>query len=135
MSGFRIRCEFSGSGIGFARGSPGPTTAHLEWEVKPHGVPFDGAGIQSGAEQPISGGGPLTFNELASTDDSVPWMRGGSYRWRARVATSDPLFPNTAWFSVPGNNITEAKLRKPTLQLRVRFLGSPDDGKSGVTSP
>ncbi len=35
------------------------------------------------------------------------------FHWRARVATTTPLVAHTAWFSVPGNNITESKLRKP----------------------
>ena len=43
----------------------------------------------------------------------------GNYHWRARVATNNPLFPHTAWFSVPGNNITETKLKKPDSSERV----------------
>ena len=31
--------------------------------------------------------------------------------WRARIATDNPLFPNTAWFTVQGRASTEAKFR------------------------
>ena len=68
----------------------------------------------------VPAGGTLTFDELASIDDAVGHartMEAQSYHWRARVATNSPVFPNTAWFSAPGSNVTEAKLRKPALQF------------------
>jgi len=114
---FRIRCEFPRNAAGFAWASPAAPEAWLEWEVKPLGVAFDGSEVQAGTPQALGAGGDLlTFDELAAVPDTV---RGHartapqSFHWRARVATNSPLFPNTAWFSVQGSNVTEAKLRKP----------------------
>jgi hypothetical protein len=85
--------------------------------VKPLGVAFDGVGIEQGTPQSLlSSGGSLTFDELVLTGQGPDHLGFAKvYRWRARVATNNPMFPHTAWFSVPGNNITEAKLRRPAL--------------------
>ena len=119
---FRIRCEFPKNAAGTSWAAPGPPTAHLEWEVKPLGVPFDGADIQSGAPQSLQpAGGTLVFDELAWIDGRsgrALTTRAFSCHWRARVATNNPLFPNTAWFSVQGSALHEAKLMKPARQLR-----------------
>ena len=97
--------------------------AWLEWEVKPLGVAFDGNGIQRGAERVLNpAGGDVTFDELAGSGPSktagprkklIKVSPGNLYHWRARFATNNPLFAHTAWFSVPGNNLTESKIRRP----------------------
>jgi hypothetical protein len=114
---FRLRCEFpdNAATVGWIRSDE--PEAWLEWEVKPLGVPFDGAGLRAGTPQTLpSTGGVLSFDEHTSIDDALPHARSveaHSYRWRARVATNSALFPHSAWFSVSGSTITEAKLRKP----------------------
>jgi hypothetical protein len=67
----------------------------------------------------LPAGGSLAFNELVTTDGvaRAHRTRGTSFHWRARIATNNPLFPHTAWFSAQGNSITEAKLRLPRLQF------------------
>ena len=85
------------------------------------GVPFDGQGIESGSPQPLGpGGGPLVFDELVTPADEGRAFLGPAslYRWRARIATDDPLRPHTPWFSVAGNALTEAKVRKAALRFR-----------------
>jgi len=112
---FQIHAEFPTSA------APGASTAQLEWEVKAMGVPFDGQGVESGTPQPLGpGGGPLVFDELVTPADVGRSFltRATIYRWRARIATDDPLRPHTPWFSVPGNALTEAKLRKSALRFR-----------------
>jgi hypothetical protein len=116
---FRIRCEFTSQSAGYSWASPAAPVTWLEWEIKPHGVPFDGTAIQRGEEYPLVPAALVVFDELASVDDATGHARtteARSYHWRARVATNNPLFPNSAWFSVQGNNVTEAKLRKPRRQ-------------------
>jgi len=81
--------------------------AQLEWEVEKLGVAFDGAGLGSGPPQ-IVDGSPRTFDELA-----LGLVPGKPHHWRARLRTNNPLFPVTPWFTLPGNNRTETKLRTP----------------------
>jgi len=113
---FRIRCAFPWN-AGFSWAASAPAEAWLEWEVKPLGVPFDGTGIRRGTAQALGApGGSVNVDELASIDDAAGHARTStarSYHWRARVATNQPLFPNTAWFSLPGSSPSEAKVRKP----------------------
>ena len=94
---------------------PAPT-AWLEWEVKPLGVPFDGSNVERGTPQTIpTGGGSLILEELVALSDDRPHLRfarSRQYSWRLRVATGDPLLPHTAWFSIPGSNRSEAKVRR-----------------------
>ena len=95
--------------------SPATPLAHPEWEIKPLGVPFDGAGIARGDvdESLVTAGGKVTFDELAAASLVPPKLRDAKntpYHWRARVATNNPLFPHTAWFTSPS-----FELRKPAL--------------------
>jgi hypothetical protein len=121
---FHLRAEFPKNLAGFSWASPETPTAWLEWELKPLGAPsFTGSGIERGTAQSLfPPGGTLTFDEPALAGrqwDSLHVAAPVVFHWRARVATSNPLFPHTAWFSVPGNNITESKLRnRPTIRER-----------------
>jgi hypothetical protein len=87
--------------------------------VKPLGVPFNGQNLESGSPLVGPGAGPTIFDESASPSGSSHLFatRAGIYRWRVRIATDDPLHPHTPWFSVPGNAVTEAKLRKSAFRL------------------
>ena len=86
--------------------------------MKPLGEPFDGTLLSRSKEQLLPGPGKVvTFNELADVGFSRP-TENASFHWRARIATSDPLVPPTIWFSQPGDNITEAKLRKPKVGMK-----------------
>jgi hypothetical protein len=101
---------------GFSWASSETPMAFLEWEVEPLRVTFYGVGIERSAGQSLTpAGGTLTFNEPAAAFLSSPKLRfalARSFHWRARIATDNPLFPHTAWFGIPGNNLSEAKLRQ-----------------------
>ncbi len=84
----------------------------LEWEVKPLGVPFDGAGLGRSPAfldtgTPVSGAGSqlLFMGFVTGLEEAT------SYHWRARVVTRSPLFPHSPWFSLPGNATTEKDIR------------------------
>ncbi|MFN0244820.1 MAG: hypothetical protein ACKVWV_18190 [Planctomycetota bacterium] len=72
---------------------------------------------------PITGS-PLTFNELvafALTADVVlpfgfaHYVAAGPHHWRARLRTNNPLSPVTPWVTMPGNCVSETKLRSRKL--------------------
>lgn len=68
---------------------------------------------EQGALQPlVATGATLTFDETVVADESHGKARYlGAFHWRGRIATTNPLFPHTAWFSAAGNAVTETKLR------------------------
>ena len=112
----RLRLGFERKLASFAWASGRTPTARLEWELAPLRLPLDGSRIQSGPEQSFTGT-PLTFDEIA------PLLTGqriatGPFHWRARVRTNNPVLPVTPWVSVPGDNVTESKLRAPPLAPR-----------------
>jgi len=118
---FHLRAEFRKNLARFSWASPLSPTAWLEWELKPLGVAFDGTDIGSGTPQSLlPAGGNVSFDEpvIAALQRNRLHSSGIVFHWRARVATNNPLFPHSAWFSQPGNNITEAKLRSPGARLR-----------------
>lgn len=94
----------------------------MEWEVKPFGTPFDGSGIESGTFHDsgvpdIGPGSYAVLDELVTGLDFDP-----THHWRLRIASHNPYFPHTPWFSPPGNGATEIDLRtadaaEGTLQL------------------
>jgi len=107
-----LRAWFSKNLMRFAWATARRPYAWLEWEVKPFGQAFDGIGINRGAPQSlVPSEGTIVFNEMISLSSASAGEDGRLFHWRVRVATNNPLFPRTSWFSVPGSNITEAKLR------------------------
>ena len=116
---FHIRAEMPASLASFSWVWPGSANAALECEVKPLGVPFDGTGLQRGADQPLLPfGSPLIFDVLAICGNGASLPRFArffgreDYHWRARIVADNPLFGRTPWFSQAGNAVTETKLRK-----------------------
>ena len=109
-SSFGVRLRFEQMLAGFRWASPAVPTARLEWEVVPLGVALDGSAIESGAPQAITGA-PLVFDELGQLGSSA----GKPFHWRARIRTNNPLFPVTPWTWLSGNGVSEAKLRRGTM--------------------
>ena len=108
-----LRAWFPRNLVRFSWATARSPVAWLEWEVKPFGQTFDGTGIGQGTELPLApASGTLVFDELIDLSPTSPCLVG-PYHWRVRVATNNPLFPHSPWFSAPGSNITEAKLRRP----------------------
>jgi hypothetical protein len=96
----------------------GREDVRLQWEVKPLGAVFDytpstGAWMDTGA--PGAGGSAVTLSE--QTTILTP---GWTYRWRLRIASRSPIFPWTRWFTPPGNEQTEADLRRAGAPVAVR---------------
>jgi FG-GAP repeat protein/VCBS repeat protein len=113
---FRLRGELPKHLAGLGWAGPGPG-AMLQWELEPQGEPFDGQDLGSSPfPTPLAPpGGRLGLEELASTRFDPPRlhdMHGELFHWRARFVTSCPLQPCTAWFTMPGNSMGEAKLRR-----------------------
>jgi hypothetical protein len=83
----------------------------MEWEVKPFGTAFDGEGIETGMTYdtgvPVEGiGSSVLLSEFVTGLTSET-----AYHWRMRIASYDPFFPHTPWFSPQGNGIEEVDLR------------------------
>ena len=82
----------------------------LEYEFKPLGTPFNGAGLASSAV--LDTGTPGGSGSSVSFDEAVTGLSEGTfYHWRSRIVGSDPFFPRSPWMSLAGNNVTETKLR------------------------
>jgi hypothetical protein len=82
----------------------------LQWEAKPLGTPFNRTGLGTSTlrqtSTPGASGSAVSFNE------TIAGLAGGTfYHWRSRTVSSDPFFPRSPWMSLPGNNVTETKLR------------------------
>ena len=107
----------------------------LQWEVKPLGAPFDGAGLVTGPSSdtgiPTFGGSAVPLSELASGLSAQTL-----YHWRLRIVTNSPFFPRSPWLSMPGNSRTEMDVRtapgssdvadedRPTFSLRFERIES-----------
>jgi hypothetical protein len=119
---FRIRASFPVVPLTFSWAWPATPRAYLEWEVKPSGTPFDGSGIERSAlgVPLVPGTGAVTLEETArlGLGARMQLTENASFHWRARVATDNPLFAHTPWFSQAGNTLSEAKLRRPELRPR-----------------
>ncbi|MFO0984254.1 MAG: integrin alpha [Planctomycetota bacterium] len=107
---FRLELTFDRHLAGFSWASGLTPTARLEWEVASLSVALELSGLDSGADRTITWS-PLVFNELVALPLVSIVPAHHSYHWRARLRTSNPLFPVTPWVSIPWNGITEAKLR------------------------
>jgi FG-GAP repeat. len=84
----------------------GGHVGHLEWEVRsvPGRSQQDEVTTGRGADQDLSGA-------LAEFDETIEVPGPGYFHWRVRIHTDDPLEPNSPWFSMSGNGMTETKVR------------------------
>jgi hypothetical protein len=99
---FRVRAR--------GRTPAGRGRVRLLVEAKPLGTAFDG--VVTAASSPVLTGPAGASGSVTSFNQSVAGLTEGTfYHWRARTVSSDPFFPGSAWFSLPGNNLTETKLR------------------------
>jgi hypothetical protein len=89
------------------RSPEGRAEVRMEVEVKPAGIPFDGAGTLM-TDRLDTGLGGVPFEQLVT--DLQP---DGAYHWRMRIVSDSPFFPRSPWFSPPGNAATELDLRTP----------------------
>jgi hypothetical protein len=125
---FRIHLAFARTLAGFAWASGIDPVAKLEWEVEALSSPLDGDNVQLGLGEEAIDGSLLRFNEIASFKDDVAPLtvgighhqpaRSHPFHWRARIRTNNPLFPVTPWVTIPGNNVSETKLRAGPVRAR-----------------
>jgi hypothetical protein len=110
------------------RTAAGRGDVHIEYEVKPYDVPFDGTGLVTGpaldSGTPSGAGSAVPLTELAS--GLVPETL---YHWRLRIVTDSPFWPRSRWFWPADNGSTEADLRTKEATASVtEESGSPAAG-------
>jgi len=77
----------------------GRARARLEVEAKPLSQAFDGGGLLRSAWI-----APSTSGSDTSAQVTVSGLTPGTpYRWRARLATTDPAHPHSAWMQATGD--------------------------------
>ena len=124
-SAFRLRA--------LGRSAAGRGRVKLEWEVKPLGTNFNGTGLARGASFTDTGF-PDGSGSAAGLDETVVGLSGGTiYHWRARILSSDPLFPNSPWLTLPYNGRNEADLRMPASAPPSVVGVSPPDFAEGIS--
>jgi uncharacterized repeat protein (TIGR01451 family) len=113
------------------RGPFGRGQVKLEWEVKPLGTPFDGAGTQTSTAWTDSGTAGTEVNELVSGLSSFT-----AYHWRVRLLyhqATTPSQQHSRWLTVPRNGWHESDLRTPReTQLTVAQSDSGDPILAGA---
>jgi cell division septation protein DedD len=85
----------------------------LEWEVKPLGVPFDGAGLHQSAAWLDTGTAGAQLSELVSG-----LAANRLYHWRLRLRyhpATTPFQQYSRWLTMPWNGWNEADLRTANL--------------------
>ncbi len=104
-STFRLRAS--------GRTPAGRGRVRLEWEVEPLGTAFDGANLGTSATF-VDTGFPGSSGSLSLLEESVTGLSLDTvYHWRLRIASDDPLFPHSVWFTPVLNSVTEADFRTP----------------------
>jgi hypothetical protein len=95
-----------------ARSPAGRAEVRLMWEIKPLGTPFDGTGL---VLSPLSEDtGPPDFfdgSAVAFDEPALGLAPGTFYRWRQRILTDSPFFPQSPWMTPTRNALSETDLR------------------------
>ncbi len=87
----------------------GRSQVRLEWEVKPLGALFDGAGTQQSSSWLDTGTAGAALNELVSG-----LTANTAHHWRVRLRyhpASTPFQQNSRWLTIPWNGWNEQDLR------------------------
>jgi len=100
--------------------------SRLEWEVKPHGIMFDGLNLGRGSWTMAGKSAASTPSTLDS--GPITLEAGTSLHWRARIASRSPFQAHTRWFSPQGNGAQEADVSTrsaalSSVELPVRLPG------------
>jgi hypothetical protein len=105
----------------------GRENVRLQVEVKPAGVPFDGAGLVTGpitnTGAPAAGGSAVALSQLAS--GLAPETL---FHWRLRIISDSPFFPRSPWMWLPYNSTTEADVRTGGTTAAVAEAPQPEAG-------
>jgi hypothetical protein len=120
--------------IRFIRRTPaGRDSVGYEYQVAARGQAF-GAGV-NGTAGPADSGAPSGGASATDTEKLVTGLAPQTvYRWRVRHFSHNPLFPASRWFSIQGNNATEADFRTPcTASTWYRDQDGDTYGNAAVT--
>ncbi len=109
----------------------GRESVRLEYEIKPLGTPFSQADVQETAS--VDTGAPSVGSVYDGFDQLVSGLAPGSYKWRRRLASADPLFPRSPWLTLAGNGLDETDLHSCTLVTWYADGDGDGFGNSGVT--
>ncbi len=101
--------EFKLRAVG--RSPAGRDMVRLEWEVVRLGESFDGTSIERNATFTDTGIVDEEGSVQGLTGEVDGLAQGSFFHWRLRIVSRNPFFPRTPWMSIPGNSITETKLR------------------------
>ena len=114
------------------RSPAGRAPVHLEWEVRSLGSPFGGGWIPG---ETVDTGTPSLG--AGSTQPLETLINGLSpsfpYSWRLRVASSNPFFPRSPWFTLTDNALTETDLRTAAASQPIVVAVSPSANQLGVS--
>ncbi len=126
---FRLTVDFDRDLAGYSWAKPVTSSARLQWEVEPLGGTFDGIPDGESASQVVTGA-TLVFDQIiVGLGENMPCT------WRARIATDNPLFPNTSWFTVQAKPVTETKFRTKEVHDSPRQQSGPPSGTVTRTGP
>ncbi len=83
----------------------------MEWEARSFGTDFSGAGIWTGT--PYDTGVPdgATGSSVDIAETVIGFPPESRVIWRLRIASRNPFFPRTPWFSHSGNSRGELDLQ------------------------
>jgi hypothetical protein len=115
--------EFSLRAVG--RTPLGRGAVRLQYEMKPFGTPFDGSGLVTGSA--LDSGSPRRDGSLVRLLQPVTGLALNTlFHWRLRTVSNSPLFPQSPWFTLPYNSVTEADIR--TIRVISDAPEGPDPG-------
>ena len=89
------------------RSPRGRGLVRYEYEVEPHGTPFDGQGTVLGPWTAV--GAPGNWSDLPAEVTGL--TAGTPYVWRIRVVGHSPYFPRSPWQTLSWNGVSEHDLR------------------------
>jgi hypothetical protein len=109
--GGRSDSETSFRVAGLGRSAAGRARIALVAEVTRLAFPFDGTETVRGDWYDTGAPAPGQGSAIALEESVSGLAPGRSLRWRIRFAGTDPRFPSSPWFTLPGNGATEIDLR------------------------
>ena len=102
------------------RTAAGRGKLHFEWELKPHGVPFDGSLSYRGTA--VDTGRPGTHGCRVGFDRVMGGLLPDRpYHWRLRTTSSSPFFPHSPWMTLPRKEASEIHFRTPPSGCNVSY--------------
>jgi hypothetical protein len=83
----------------------------MEWEAKLFGTSFNGTGIWTGTTYDTGAPAGGSGSSVDIAEIVIGFPPESRVHWRLRIASRNPFFPRTPWFSPSGNGPEELDLR------------------------